>query len=243
MRRMHAVAAAVAAILGLAGCGSQVQTSGLDLPEYEGTAPAGDGPTAGDESAADLLASAQAAIAEAETVTLAGETGGSGDATLTADISFNGPDGTGTFSIGAGTFAVLLVDGSAWYKGDSAAYSAFGVNTASVTKKIDGRWIIAGSSNPKLAQLDVVTSREAFLSDFVDPGSEVTTTEPETIGGVEVIGLANDTGTLYIDTETRLPARLVMPGDDGTGITFSYGPVDKPTAPPADQIVDLADLR
>jgi hypothetical protein len=238
MKRTQLAVAISLAAVALTGCGGPSQTSGLDLPEYQGAATA----TATAQSPHDLLAAAQAAIAKADSVTVTGGTTSAAGA-LSADLALSGPNGSGTYSLGAGTFAILVVDGQAWWKGDARAYAGFDYDVAVVTRKIDDRWIVAGSSHPRLTPIQVPTTREQLLAAFVDPGPEVTATAATTIGGTRAIGLAGQTATLYVAADTKRPIRLVLRGDAGDGIQFSYDPVPAPSAPPADRIVDLSDLH
>jgi hypothetical protein len=136
----------------------------------------------------------------------------------------------------------VLVGGRAWYRGDDAAfYEAIGIDPAALVKATDARWLPSGS--PQIASIDVLTSRDDFLADFVDPGTKVTKTRETTIDGIATVGLVNQTGTLYIATDTKLPVRLVGPdGDVSKGVVFSYDPVEKPIAPAPDEIIDPATL-
>lgn len=236
MKWMQVAIVATAMSLALAGCGGPAETSGLNLPEYQ-AAPATDS-----RSAADLLAASEAALDDAESVTLEGTTT-SGDETLTAAIAFSGDDGSGAFSHSPGRFDLLMVDGKAWWKGDAVAYAGFDFDTAVVTRKIGGRWIVTGSSHPRLAPIDVPATRDELFADLIDPGPAPTRTAEQQIDGTEVVGVTTASRTLYLAADTMLPVRLTLTGDDGDGIGFSYDDVPKPVAPPADQIVDLADLR
>jgi hypothetical protein len=232
------VACAALAAMALVGCSGRTETSGLNLPEYTGAPSA-----AATRSPDELVAAAKAAIADQESVTVSGETT-SGDRRLGGSISFVGDAGSGDFSFGGGVVTLLYADGKALYKGDSAIYSAFGVKPDAITRRIGDKWIIVNSTNPKLVPLQLPTGREAFLDDLLDPGGPVTIGEPTTIDRKRAVALTSDSGTLYVASDTSLPLRLVLPGDQGDGIAFRYGePVAPPAAPAADQIVDLGDLR
>lgn len=239
MRRLHAVAVVVTASIGLAGC-AKTAASHYDLPEYTPSASAPDGATPGtdDTPAADLVEASKAALAEADSVTMKGAVGDE----YSVDLAFSGQDGSGTLSLGAEPFRVVLVDGQAWYRGDDPAfYQAIGIDPEALVKATDARWLPSGS--PQLASIDVFTSREDFLADFVDPGAKVTETPETTIDGIAAVGLVNDTATLYVATGTNLPVRLVGPdGDVSKGVVFSYDPVKKPVAPAPDEIIDPATL-
>lgn len=238
--RIRLLVQAATVAMALAGCGASTETSGLNLPEYQG---AQESSAVTGKSGDELVAGAQAALAEAESVTLSGSTQGSQEGPFGADLSFRGPDGSGTYSIGDLEFQILIVDGSSWYKGNQAAYASFGVKTDSVTRKIADRWIIDGSSHPKLAQLEVAGTREELLDDFVSGRGAPTVTAETTIDGVAAVGLEDESGTLFVATDDLRPLAIVLKGDEGDGVRFSYGEVDKPSAPPQDQILDLADLR
>jgi hypothetical protein len=238
MKRMRIAGVAAVTATMLAACGNEPRTSGLNLPEYQGSSAAKDD----GRSAAQVLSDARTALAAADSVTVKGWTAGT-DGSLVADLAFSGPDGSGSYSFGAGMLQVLIVDGQAWWKGDEQIYSAFGVNTTSVTRKIDDRWIVAGSSHPKLATIQTPTDRAELLDDFIDPEPEESTIRRTVVDGAEAMVLTNPTGTLFVAADTSLPVRLVLPGDDGDGIAFSYDGVTRPTPPPDDRILDLSDLR
>jgi len=241
MRHLHAVALMMAASVGLAGCG-EAEAGRYHLPEYtpSASAPTRDGATPGadDTPGADLVAASKAALAAAESVTVTGTIGDE----YSVDLAFSGQDGSGTLSVGALPFRVRLVGGQAWYRGDDAAfYEAIGIDPAALVKATDARWLPSGA--PQIASIEVLTSRDDFLGDFVDPGKKVAGTPATTIDGIAAVGLVNDTGTLYVATDTKLPVRLVGPDGDVTkGVVFSYDPVKKPTPPAPDEIIDPATL-
>lgn len=243
MRWMRVAVVLTVAAAALAGCADEPTSSGLDLPEYRGgTTQTTEATPAAEKTGPEILADAKKALAAAEFVTLAGETTGQGT-TLRADLAFAGPDGTGIYGFGAGTFAILVVDGRSWYRGDKAAYKAFGVDTDALARKIDGRWIVDGSKNRKLAQLEVAGTRAALLDDFIDGGGGETRDEDVEVDGVQAVTLQNESGSLVVAKDTALPLRLRLAGDEGEGIVFSYDEVAKPKAPRRDRILDLADLR
>ncbi|MCD9199309.1 hypothetical protein [Aeromicrobium wangtongii] len=235
---MTRLAASALAVTLLAGCGG-TQTSGLDLPEYHGST---DAPGVATQSPGEVLAASKAALAAADSVSIMGQTS-SPDGTLAALLAFSGQDGSGTYSFGAGAFQLLMVGGRTWWKGDAQAYAGFDYDLKTVTRKIADRWIIAGTSHPRLARIDVPTSREELLDDIVDPGTDGLTADETTIDGAKVIGLTTSTGTLYVEADTKLPVRLVFAGDAGDGVQFSYEPVPTPSPPPPDRMLDLSDLR
>ncbi len=243
VRWMRVAAVLTVAVAVLAGCADEPRSSGLDLPEYRGgTAEAPEASPAADKTGPEILAEAKAALAAAEFVTLEGETTGQGT-TLRADLAFAGPDGTGIYGFGAGTFAILVVDGRSWYRGDKAAYKAFGGDTDALARKIDGRWIVDGSKNRRLAQLEVAGTRAALLDDFIDGGGGETRGADVEVDGVEAVTIESESGSVVVAKDTALPLRLRLDGDEGEGIVFSYGTVAKPKPPRADRILDLADLR
>lgn len=238
MSRRGFAACAAVAVLTLAGCGGGAETSGLNLPEYT---PAST--TAPVRSADEIVTASRAATADEPSVTVAGETV-SGDRRLGGSMTFTGDAGTGTFSFGGGVVTLLYADGRALYKGDSAIYSAFGVKPDVITRRIGDKWIVVNSTNPKLVPLQLPTGRKDFLDQLADPGGSTTVGDATTIDGTDAVGVTGDRGTLFVATDTMLPIRLVLTGDEGDGIVFTYdGGAAAPVAPAPDQIVDLGDLR
>jgi hypothetical protein len=222
----------------LVACGGAGQTSGLDLPEYTPATA-----TASPRTADELVAGAKAAIADQQSVTVKGETT-SGDRRLGGSMSFTGDAGTGTFSFGAGVVTLLYADGKALYTGDSAIYSAFGVKPEAITRRIGDKWLIVNSTNPKLVPLKLPADRQEFLDGLVAPGAAATVGDTATIDGTRAVAVTGDSGTLYVASDSLLPIRFQLPGDDGDGIGFAYDDeTAAPVAPAPDQIVDLGDLR
>ncbi|MET0467857.1 MAG: hypothetical protein ABWZ87_03885, partial [Aeromicrobium sp.] len=123
MPRSPLVVLLAVATLGLTGCSQAPESSGLNLPEYRGTAPAGKDSAVAGRSAPDVLAGARAAIAEADSVTVRGSTTSADGQAMSADLSFRGPDGSGTYSYGLGELRLIFVGGQAWYQGDAALYA------------------------------------------------------------------------------------------------------------------------
>jgi hypothetical protein len=242
MISLRVVAGVAVSLVVLAGCGGAARPSGLDLPEYTGT-PATPRAVPQDRSADEVVAGAKAAVADQESVTVSGTTT-AGDRRLGGSMTFVGDAGTGTFSFGGGIVTLLYADGKALYKGDSAIYSAFGVKPRVITRRIGDRWIVVNSTNPRLVPLRLPADRAAFLDDLVDVGGAPTLGDTATVDGRPAIEVAGDAGSLLVDADTLRPIRRVLPGDGGDGIGFAYdGDAAAPTAPAADQIVDLGDLR
>lgn len=245
MSRRRLAVAGVVVVLALAGCGSEVETSGLNLPEYQGTATtpsagAGDAPdagedapAAGDQEAVALVAASKKAVAATASVSMKGAVGDE----YSVDLAFSGQDASGTMTLGAVPFRVILAGGQAWYRGDAEFYEAIGIDPKKLVAATDARWIPSGTA--QIASIDLFTSRAAFFDDFLDPGPDVTATKETTVDGIPSVGLVNESGALFVASDTKLPVRLTTSPDAlDQGITFSYDPVTPPKPPAADEILD-----
>jgi hypothetical protein len=245
MRRMRVAAGAAVAALVLGACGGPAETSGLDLPEYRGDS-ATTSPKAPPSDPRELVAASAKALAAQDSVTVSGETG-SGQTRRGGSMSFTGDAGTGSFSFGGGVVTLLYAGGQAFYKGDSAVYAAFGVKPEAITRRIGDKWIVVNSTNPKLVPLRLPASRAEFLAQLlavVEQDADVAIGPSRQVAGTRTVALTSSAGTVLVSAETLLPVRLVLAGDEGSGIGFAYDEAVAAPAPLApDQIVDLGDLR
>lgn len=237
--RPAAWAAAVTAVLALAGCGAGSGTSGLNLPEYTGSPSATATATPTADPAQQALTAARKAFVEAPSVTVKGRTGDE----YAVDLRFRGEDGSGTATLGGQELRIIMVGGTAWYRGEVAFYAAIGLVPKEVAAATDARWIPSGS--PAIASFDRFSTRSAFAADFLglgdDVAGDVTLTPPTTVDGVAAIGLTTPAGTLFVDAATQRPIRLTAsPGAATGGLAISYDEVSPPTPPSAEEILDPA---
>jgi hypothetical protein len=230
MSRTRLTAILTALLLGgaaLAGCGSS--GGGSDLTGLSTT---------------KLLDKAVAQVKKEKYVKISGKINDKGQETG-LDLSYVGSDSHGTITLESTTLELETVAGKTYFKPSDAFWrKQMGAkNAAQVIKLINGRWIVADSSNQSFAQLIELASKDFVTKEILNPDSKVTKGKVTKVSGVECIPLETADGTLYVDKENARPVQIVGKGSEGKGTAdFSYDKIDAPTAPAKDQQVDLSKL-
>lgn len=229
MRRSRPITllAATALVLGLAltGCGG----SGSDLSGL---------------SAKQLLSRATAALKKQPNVSISGRIGTTSSQTG-LDLHYVGQDASyGQLSLDQGSLRFEQVSGKTWLKPDAGFLRAqLGAGAAAVTQLIGDKWILADASNQAFSQLIQVANRDFVDSQVLSASGSVTKGANATVDGHKCLTLKTKTGTLYLDASSALPVQVAGTGGSGTGkARFDYGKLTAPTAPTADEQVDLNKL-
>ena len=226
MKRIIAVLVAVLVTLSVAACGSSKSLSNL--------------------STSELLKKARAAVSAEKYVTVSGEIQESGKAT-SIDLHYVGDDSYGTIVLAGAKMQIEAVDGKTYFKPSNAFWKQqLSADQAKlVTGLIGDRWIIADSSNANFAQLIEVAQRTFLTKEVLTPDakSKITKGKVTTVDGEKAIPLTVDTGKLYLADATARPIQVSGSGTGGSGTAkFSYDKLTAPSAPAANEQVDLAKL-
>lgn len=229
MRRFRptALLAVAGLLLGLvlSGCGSSA-------PDLSGL------------TAKQLLAKATAALKQQQYVSISGRIGTTATQT-SLDLHYIGRSASdGQLNLSQGSLKFERVGGKTFLKPDAGFLRAqLGSGAAAVTGLLGGKWILADPSNAAFSQLLQVASRDFVDTQVLSASSGVTKGGPATVHGTRCVTLKTKTGTLYLDAATALPVEVAGTGGTGTGkAAFSYDKLPTPTAPPANQQVDLSKL-
>lgn len=228
--RLTTYAIGVALAAALAGCG--------------GSDGASDGGAFADGKPADIVAAAEDAMGDLQTLTVSGETRADGETgTLELQLSTSG-DCTGTLDFDqTGTIEILGVGGDRWFQGDETFWSTTGISDTSV---VLGKWVPDAQGD--FAEFCAI---DDFIGGLFHDDSEETYTSKgtETLAGDDVVVIEQDdseegisTGYILADEPHRM-VKIVKEGDDGGTVTFSgFDEAFDVTAPDAEEIVDLSQL-
>ncbi len=197
-----------------------------------------------DGDAADIVAAAESAMGDLETLSVAGETRADGEAgTLDLQLSSSG-DCTGTLTFEqTGTIEILGVGGDRWFQADETFWSTTGISDMSL---VLDKWVPDAEGD--FAEFCAI---DDFISGLFNDDSEETyeSKGTETLDGDDVVVIEQDdsdegisTGYILVDDPHRM-VKIVKDGDDGGTVTFSsFDEEFEVTAPSADEIVDLDQL-
>jgi hypothetical protein len=195
-------------------------------------------------STSKLLDRAVAQVKKEKYVQISGKITDQGEETG-LDLSYIGEESRGTITLAGATLELETVDGTTYFRPSDAFWKKqMGAKSAAqVIKVINGRWIVADAKNDSFAQLIELASKDFVTKEILDPDSKVTKGKVKKVNGVECIPLETKDGTLYVDKATARPVQIVGGGSSGKGTAdFSYDKQDPPTAPAADEQVDLSKL-
>lgn len=215
--------AASAVVLVACGSGSDSDAGVADLP------------------ATKLLAQAEKQLAEADFVTVKGEgTEEESGGDLAVDMSFAGKSASGTVEFNGMTLKVLKADGASYFKADKEFFESSG-SPAETMDLIGDKWVLIDSANEAFAEIGSFVSRKDFFDQMLDPAGKVTKGKDKKVNGVDCVALRTDDSTFYLDKRDAKPVSLVTTQDGEGTLDFSYDEVDEAEAPPADEVLDLAD--
>jgi len=229
-----------AVTLVVAACGSDNESSGDTA-----TAPSAQSGGVADQSAEQILAAAKDALASAESVRVSGNMS-EGGSTIGLNLALDADaGGAGTVTIDGQLLELIVTPDTAYLKGDDAFYTSFGLEGAA--QLLAGKWLAMPADSPDAAELVQFADIES-LAGILEAEGTISKGESNTINGVGAISLidegAADNGVLWVATEgAAYPLRVNAGDDPSQAVDFTaYGEPVEVTAPPSDQVVDLAQL-
>jgi hypothetical protein len=227
--------AVVAALV--AGCSSK-KDGAAATPT---TAPADNGIAA--LSATEIAAKAATALQNAPSVHIKGSITSEGE-TTTIDIKMSKHDGVGTISISGSTIEITKVSGDVYLKADANFWKNFAGDKGDlVATLLQGKYLKASTSDENLGAL------ASFFdtSELLKATGTLSKGETKVVNGLNAIAVidndATGGGTLWVATQGE-PYPLRMEATSGGGaLDFTdYGTAVEVKTPPADQVIDLAQL-
>ena len=221
--RLATIAAPLAAVLLLAGCG------GSSGPKSNGEAA---------KTADQIVADAQAAALGASAVHVSGTAGSN----LVVNLHLvAGKGGEGRMTANGLTFDIIRIDGDAYFKGDAAFWRQFG--GAAAATLFNGKWLKAPATTGRLASLTPLTDIPKLFGAIFASHGTLAVGKETTIDGRPAIAIVDTTqgGTIYVAT-TGKPYPVALRKTGSGAITFDEwdAPV-KLTAPSG--AVDISQLK
>jgi hypothetical protein len=221
--RLATIAAPLAAVALLAGCGS----SG-------GAKSNGEAAKTGDQ----IIADAQAAALDATSVHVFGSAG----TALVVNLHLvSGKGGEGRMTANGLTFDIIRIGGFAYFKGDAAFWRQFGGAAAATLFK--GRWLKEPATSGRLASLTPLTDISKLFTAILSTHGTLAVGKETTIDGQPAIAIVDKTkgGTLYVAT-TGKPYPVALRKSGSGAITFDEW--DKPvTLDVPKGAVDISQLK
>ena len=225
--RVRTLALIAASALVLVGCGS-----GSDSDE--GVA---------DLSATKILAQAEKQLAEEDFVTVKGEgTEEESGGDIALDMSFAGKTASGTVAFNGMKLELLKADGASYFKADKKFFESTGA-PAETMDLIGDKWVLIDPANQTFAEIGNFVEKQDFFAELLDADGKVTKGKDKNVNGVDCVALTTDDSTFYFDKSDAKPVSLVTTKDGEGTLDFSYDEVDEAEAPPADEVLDLANPR
>ena len=227
-RRRAARALAVLVLLGgaLAGCGSSSNGNGV-----------------ASKQPAQILAAAQYAAGTASSVHVAGSIEGT-RAHESFDIEILAGKGThGTVTVGGASFELIETAGTVYLKGDAAFYERIG--GAEAARRLEGKWLKAPATDPKLAPLLRLTDLHSLISVSLAGHSGLVPAGTHVVGGIHVVGVRDTTKreTVYVATTgPPYPVAIAKSGLGGGTITLDRWNVPVLLLAPA-RAIDISALQ
>ncbi len=238
-------AAAAAAMLALAACGSAAQSPAAQPPSA--SAPPGASPGASAQPAAATIASMKLAVQAAASVhlngTLSGTGTGTGTGTVGLDVSLTRSSGfSGTVTQNGIPLTIIDAGGTVYIRATKAFLAELNV-PAAVCSVMCGKYVaMSRAKGDALAgQLDMsqmLQSVTGRLPAFTKAGTQ-------TVNGqrAQVLTGADGSTLAVAATGTPYPLEAISPHGGRDRIAFSqWNSVPTPAAPPASQVIDLSKL-
>jgi glucose/arabinose dehydrogenase len=240
-------AAAAAAMLALAACGSAAQSPAAQPPSA--SAPPGASPGASAQPAAATIASMKLAVQAAASVHLNGTLSGTGTGTGTGaktvglDVSLTRSSGfSGTVTQNGIPLTIIDAGGTVYIRATKAFLAELNV-PAAVCSVMCGKYVaMSRAKGDALAgQLDMsqmLQSVTGRLPAFTKAGTQ-------TVNGqrAQVLTGADGSTLAVAATGTPYPLEAISPHGGRDRIAFSqWNSVPTPAAPPASQVIDLSKL-
>jgi hypothetical protein len=191
----------------------------------------------------DILAAAQAASDSAKSVHVTGSIEGA-DAHESFDIYIAAGKGTrGSVTARGATFELVEAGGTVYMKGDAAFYERIGGTRAA--RRLDGKWLKAPASDPKLGPVLRLTDLHSLISVSLAGHGTLTAAGSRVLAGVAVVGV-NDAAkgeTVYVATRGRpYPVQISKTGLGGGTITLDRWDAPVALAPPP-RAIDISTLQ
>jgi hypothetical protein len=221
--RLASFGAPLVAVALLAGCGG----SGGTKSNGEAAKTAG-----------QIVADAQAAVADATTVHVSG----SADTNLAVNLHLvAGKGGQGRITSNGLTFDIIRVGDSAYFKGGGAFWRQFGGAAAATLFK--GRWLKAPASSGRLASLGPLTDIDQLFTAIFSSHGKFKVGKETTINGKPVVAVVDteEGGTLFVST-TGKPYPLGLRKTGSGSIVFDEWDTPVKLAAP-NGAVDLSQLK
>jgi hypothetical protein len=258
LSRSRAIAAAAAiSLFFVAGCGAsgddETQSTTTTTTAVGGSTttttaekPSGDNGVA-DLSAEEILDEATTALRDAGSVQVTGSINDDGSK-LDLDLGLSRTGAAGTLEIDGNKVELVVTDDTVYMQGDEDFYRSIG--GASAAKLLGDRWLSVGVDSAEGKKFSAFGDFDGFVDSVLDPG-EVAKGETGDVEGTPAIALddadsdAEEPGQLWVATEGEpYPLQVNKKGSDTEKITFTrHGEAVDVTPPPADDILDLDDLR
>ena len=219
--------AALSGVLALAGCGgSGSGENGIAK-----------------ESPAAAVRAAQAAVAKASSVHVAGTAHSSG-ATVSLDLHIaSGRGATGTVSEQGLSFKLIDLGGKVYIYGSPAFYRRFGGSAAA--KLFSGKWLQAPANTPEFASLTSLTNLHALTGKLFEHVAGLRSGGLTSFEGQRALKLQETVhgGEILLATHgSPYPLLVAESGSEGGRITFSEWNAPVPLKAPANAI-NISELQ
>ncbi len=247
-RTPFAALAAVAVLVLTTSCGGgDEESADPNVDQSRGTS--ADASAFTEQSADEIVASAQEAMQSLESLRVAGEIASSGQE-ISLDLQVaSGGNCTGSISLAGGSADLLSVDGATWFKPDESFWKASaGPQADLIIATVGDNWVLLPPGEASFGQF---CDLEQFLAGIFTEADSGTYTKGE-VG--EVDGEATITitkadeqsgpseGSILVDGEHYL-VQLEQTGDQSGTITFSdFDDEFTAEAPADDEVIDLSSL-
>jgi hypothetical protein len=208
----------------------------------QGAAPAPAGNGTADLSAEEILAKAQAALAEAGSFQAKGDMTFEGD-DITIDMVVNGDDSKSTIVASGQTIEAVSVGDQVYLKLPEMFLTIIAASNPAAATLAKDKFLKLPADDPRFESFSGFLNLKDELIGAETAPTGATKGEAKTINGTPAIGVKVPEGTLYVATEGK-PYPLRLESADGSGgVDFSnFGSAAAVEAPPADQVLDIAAL-
>ena len=240
-RALAGTAIAAAALITIAGCGSSSGGTATTTPSGGTSAsasqPQGNG--LADKSPDEILEAAAAAAKAQSSVHVAGSIT-QGSETISMDLRLDkSAGGTGTLTVEGATFEIIATPDAAYVRADAATWEKqFGAGAAEL---LGDKWIKA-TKGDGLEELASLADYSGFMSQILDNPASLSKTATTTVDGVEVVGLKDKSGTLYVATQGE-PLPVALDGGKNGSVAFTdWGAKVVIEEPAAKDVIDPSKL-
>lgn len=191
----------------------------------------------------EILGAAQVASDSASSVHVKGSIEGTG-ARESFDIDIAAGKGTrGSVTASGATFELIETGGTVYMKGDAAFYER--ISGSKAARQLDGKWLKAPASDPKLQPVLRLTDLHSLISVSLAGHSGLQSAGTSVLGGVPVVGVrdAAKGETVYVATKGKpYPLQIAKTGLGGGTITLDRWNAPVALEPPANAI-DISALQ